>query len=101
MSFFEKIHSSRADVKLRKISGEDSFRCIVSACTGYIVGKDESAEVCIVSKNNEYESIGRFWKGDYKISMQENISGKKSETNNDISDNDIYMEEIFKMLGIP
>lgn len=75
MSFFEKIHSSSADVKLRKISGNGSSSYIISAFAGHIIGNDESAEVHIVSRNNKYSYINDFWKGDYKISIQKNISG--------------------------
>ncbi|MDE5621022.1 MAG: hypothetical protein K2I80_11005, partial [Ruminococcus sp.] len=47
LSFFEKIHSSRAETKFQKT--ETSFNCVFSSYLGYIMGMNSDAEYYVVS----------------------------------------------------
>lgn len=80
LSFVEKLHLSRAEIRFRKISGSDSFEYILSAYAGYVIGTSPDIYLYIISKDQKYFSLNNFYPdGEFNISVQSDISGKAPE----------------------
>lgn len=58
-SFFEKIYSSKAEIKLQKVG--IPFASLLSSYLGYIMGINPNAEYCIISSNGEFRILKEFW----------------------------------------
>ena len=61
LSFFEKMHCSKAEINLYKISDENDFNIILASYLGYIMGMKPNSEYYIISKDNAFKSLKTFW----------------------------------------
>lgn len=79
LSFFERIHSSSANIQFNKVSDESLYPCIFSAYIGYIMGSSPNAHIYIISHDNRYEFLKEFWSEKYEIFIKDSISNTITE----------------------
>lgn len=79
LSFFERIHSSSANIQFNKVSDESLYPCIFSAYIGYIMGSSPNAHIYIISHDNRYEFLKEFWSEKYEIFIEDSISDTITE----------------------
>lgn len=79
LSFFERIHSSSANIQFNKVSDESLYPCIFSAYIGYIMGSFPNAHIYIISHDNRYEFLKEFWSEKYEIFIEDSISNTITE----------------------
>ncbi len=62
LSFFEKIHSSKAEIIFKEIDNETSLKCLFSSYLGYnIMGTNPNTVYYIVSNDKEFKTLKKFW----------------------------------------
>lgn len=80
LSFFEKIHSTKAKIKLQKLHDESCFNCLFSSYLGYIMGMNRNTECHIISDDEDFEFLKNFWtEKDIKIKISSDIKESEDE----------------------
>lgn len=89
-SFFEKIYSSKAEIKLQKVG--IPFASLLSSYLGYIMGINPNAEYCIISSNGEFRILKEFWaEKEIEINIYSDIA--KNSDSFDFYENDAETAE--------